>query len=69
MPQPQPWGPVTTTKAQIMLYLGFNKALKKWGLGKEGSILQGLKWQKDVNRNTKKIMQFFQDVIRGLQDF
>jgi hypothetical protein len=68
MPQAQPGGPATATTAQIMPYLGFNEALKKWGMGNEVSIVRDLKWQKDVDGNTQKIKQF-QDVVGGLQEF
>jgi hypothetical protein len=54
MPQPQSGGPARATTAQIMPYLGFNKALKKCGMGNEASIMQDLKWQKDVEGNMQK---------------
>jgi hypothetical protein len=68
MPHAQPRGPATATPAQIMPYSGFNKALKKWGMGNEVSIMQDLKWQKDIDGNAQKNKQF-QDVVGGLQDF
>jgi hypothetical protein len=49
MPQAQPGGPAMATPAQIMCYSGFNKALKKWGMGNEASIVRDLEWQKDVS--------------------
>jgi hypothetical protein len=54
MPQAQPGGPVTATMAQIMPYLVFNKALKKWEMGNEASIVWDLKWQKDVDGDMQK---------------
>ncbi len=68
MPQAQTRGPATATTAQIMPYLGFNKALNKWGMGHKASIARDLKWQKEVNGNAQKIKQF-QDVVGGLKDF
>jgi hypothetical protein len=59
---------VTATPAQIVPYPGFNKALKKWGIGNDASIVRDLKWQRDVDGNAQKIKQL-QDVVRGLQDF
>ncbi len=51
MPQAQPGGPAMATMAQIMPYLGFSKALKKWGTGNEASTVQDLEWQKEVDGN------------------
>jgi hypothetical protein len=68
MPQVQTGGAATAPTAQIMPYLGFNEALKKWGMGNEVSIMRGFKWQKDFNGNTQKTKQF-QDVVGGLLDF
>jgi hypothetical protein len=68
MPQAQPGGLTTATTAQIMPYLGFNKALKKWGKGNEASTVQDLMWQKEVDGDAQKTKQF-QDVVGGLQDF
>ncbi len=68
MPQAKPRGAATATPAQIMPYSGFNKALKKWGIGNDASIMRDLKWQKDVNGNAQKIEQF-QDVVGGLHHF
>ena len=68
IPQAQPGGTVTATTAQIMPYSEFNKALKKWGTGNKASIVQDLKWQKEVDGNAQKNKQF-QDVVGGLHDF
>jgi hypothetical protein len=43
MPHAQPGGAATATPAQIVPYLGFNEALKKWGIGNDASIMQDLK--------------------------
>jgi hypothetical protein len=49
-------------------YLGFDKAMKKWGMGTEASILQDLTWQREVDGNANKINQF-KELIGGLQNF
>jgi hypothetical protein len=49
-------------------YLGFDKAMKKWGMGTEASILRDLTWQREVDGNTNKITQF-KELVGGLQDF
>ncbi len=59
---------VTVTVTTSTPYSGFNEAIKKWGLGTESSILQDLKWQKEVAGDAQKISQF-KEVIGGLQDF
>jgi hypothetical protein len=49
-------------------YSGFDKAMKKWGMGTEASILRYLTWQREVDSNTNKITQF-KELVGGLQDF
>ncbi len=68
MPQAQPGGPAMATPSQIMPYSGFNKALKKWGIGNDVSIVWDLKWQREVDGDVQKKKQV-QDVIGGLQEF
>ncbi len=68
MPQAQPGGLATATPAQIVPYSGFNKALKKWGIENDRSIVRDLKWQREVDGDAQKIKQF-QDVVGGLQEF
>jgi hypothetical protein len=55
MPQLQRGGAATDTTTQITPYLGFYKALKKWGLGTDASILRDLRWQKEVDGDAQKI--------------
>jgi hypothetical protein len=68
MAQTREGGAATATVTTSMPYLGFNEAIKKWGLGMESSILRDLKWQKEVARDVQKISQF-KEVVGGLQDF
>jgi hypothetical protein len=45
---------MTATMATIVPYLGFTKALKKWGTEDNASIAWDLKWQKEVDGNAQK---------------
>ena len=49
-------------------YSGFDKAIKKWGLGTKASTSRDLKWQREMDGDAQKITQF-KEVVGGLQDF
>jgi hypothetical protein len=68
MPQPLGRGPAMATTTRARPYSGFDKALNKWGLGTDTTVLQDLKWQKEVDGDAQK-MNLFKEVVGGLQDF
>ncbi len=66
--QMQGGGAAMATATTSTPYSGFNKAIKKWGLGMEVTILRDLKLQKEVDGDVQKITHF-KDVVGGQQDF
>jgi hypothetical protein len=68
MAQARGGGAATATVTASTPYSGFDEAIKKWGLGTKSSILQDLKWQKEVDGDAQKISQF-KEVVGGLEDF
>ncbi len=68
MPQPLGRGAAMATTTRARPYSGFDEALKKWGLGTDMTVLQDLKWQKEVDGDAQKV-NLFKEVVKGLQDF
>ncbi len=54
MPPPQGGGVAMATTTQTTPYSGFDRALKKWGVEMDTTILRDLKWQKAVDGDTQK---------------